>query len=138
MAILAKRCFVPRANQSRQRSFPSGWETSLVAPWGHSWAFQWDNWTVLEGSTRKSLITQARKITKKLGVIKVQVHPGQVTTARPVGTRMGKGKGKPHSTRTWLCRGASLLLFRGPQPAGWSTLSKRSPRGAAKLIPLGW
>lgn len=138
MAGLLKRGFVPRAGQLRRGSYPISWETSLVSVWGHAWALQWTQWTVMEGSTRKSLIAQARKLTKKLGSTRVVIHPGKITTSRPVGTRMGKGKGKVHSTRGWLPAGGSLLLFRGPRPGGWSTLVKRSPRGAAQLNSLGW
>lgn len=115
-----------------------GWETSLVQPWRQHWSLTWSAWTVLTGQTRTSLIRTARKLTKKVGPAVVIVSPGLPTTLRPVGTRIGKGKGKIDSTRGWLPRGGTFLHHRGNFPGGWEVLRKRSPRGAARILSRGW
>jgi len=135
---LLKRGFVPRPGGLRARGVPLGWETSLVQPWGLYWGLTWKGWTSLEGATRVSLIRTTRKLTKKLGTTTVMVHPGAPVTARPVGTRMGKGKGKVWTSRGWLTRGAQLLHLRGGWLPGWGVLSKRTPRGVAQVLPRGW
>jgi len=135
---LLKAGFVPRPNQIRVISLSMGWETSLLSPWKIMWNLTWSKWTPLEGSTRRALISSARKTAKKMGTTRVAHPPGRVVTSRPVGTRMGKGKGKPLSTRGWLPRGSVFLSFRGLTPPPWGYLSKRSPRGTTLVKPIGW
>lgn len=98
----------------------------------------WAQHTILRGNTRKSLVTQARKFTKKSGSLQVVPHPGKVVTSKPLGTRMGKGKGKPSgNTRGWLPEGGILVRFRGVNPTPkWNTLTKRTPRNSSVFVTL--
>lgn len=68
----------------------------------------------------------ARKVTKKKAHWTTGFAPGGVVTAKPVGTRMGKGKGKPAGHRRWFPRGGHLGILTGRLPLRLSVLGRRT------------
>ena len=106
-----------------------GWDTSLVGPFG-AWQVRAARWASLEDPQRTALVRLGRKLAKKKHHLRVVVHPGGVTTAKPVGTRMGGGKGRPRGRRTWLARGQPLFDLTGPVgfPPGRSGLALQGGR----------
>ena len=131
------RKFVPHPGPQRQKSHPTGWETSLVGWSGLTWTAQTLRWSALENPTRNALVKVARRTTRKTGSLTLGIHPGEVQTSRPLGTRMGKGKGRPAGCRRWTPRGERWLFFRGSRPTGWGVLPGRTP-GGLKVDRLFW
>jgi len=120
------RGFVPRSGPARVVT-PWGWETSLTGWSGRGATLVATRPGVLPGAARAALVKTSRKIAKKVARVTVRVDPGPVVTSRPVGTRMGKGKGKPGGTRRWVPRGTTLVGWS--RPVGVAVLAGRSPLG---------
>jgi len=127
---VADRGFVPRGGRPAAIT-RLGWSDSLVG-----WSDGYHRYVAtraanLGDTQRGALVRTARKLAKKS--VRVARTVGPVRTARPVGTRMGKGKGKPAGHRGWTPRG--VTLFEVTAPAGVArrcgVLTKRS---AARIV----
>ena len=130
---MVKRGFVPRGGRP-PRPPRRGWADRLVG-----WTDHHHRWVArvaanLDDTQRGAVVRTARKLAKKS--VRVARAAGPVRTARPVGTRMGKGKGKPAGHRGWTPRG--VTLFEVTAPAGVArrcgVLTKRS---AARIVQTG-
>lgn len=73
---------------------------------------------------RAAFVKLARRLTRKVARLTVVAGPGRPWSTKPVGTRMGKGKGKPTGRVAWLPRGAALVEVVA------------HPTAAARLRPL--
>lgn len=94
----------------------------------------------MEGSQRRAAAAAARKFTKKTARVTLAGHPGGVVTGRSVGTRMGKGKGKPRDVRKWYPAGGVThrVTTVGPElPRGVNLLGSRTS-GRVTTLPAGW
>ena len=96
-------------------------------------------WSALGDPQRRAQTVLARKVAKRTATVTVRVHPGGVVTGRPVGTRMGKGKGKPVGHRRWVPRGGVTHLVVTP-PGGLPGLAGLTPRssGRVTVVPTRW
>jgi len=105
---------------------PVSWETSLFQ-WGLTrWTLTSTVWSAMTDPQARAVAAFARKVTKKKAHWMTAFAPGGVTTAKPVGTRMGKGKGKAAGHRRWLARGSHLGVLTGRLPLRLSVLGGRT------------
>ena len=100
-----------------------GWHLTATAPTGVT--------TPRRGATLKG----ARRLTKKAGRLTVVAGRGRPWSTKPVGTRMGKGKGKTADHRGWIPRGGAHLRWVG-RPGRLAPLTRRCP--GVRITPLGW
>ena len=138
MRRAGKAGFVPRPGPTRVGSARLGWETSLGGWTRLGWTYRFAGWTPLGGSTRAALLRVATRAVRRAGRVTLRTHPGETQTGRPVGTRMGKGKGKPRGHLRWFPRGAPLVDLRGPRPPGWGVLPGRTPGGGGRVLRSFW
>lgn len=118
--------FVPRPSARRVVGVPLSWETSLLGWSATAWWLTATVWAAVEDPQRKAITSFARKTVKKQAHWTTRTGPGGVVTNKPVGTRMGKGKGKPQGHRTWWCIGTPVGVITGKFPARLGVLYKRS------------
>ncbi len=117
------RGFVPRAGRPTGRAV-WGWEVALTGWTRREVDLVATVPAALEDPARTALLKTARRLAKRICPVRVAVGRGPVRTARPNGTRMGKGKGKFAGHRGWTPRGVTLL--EGGRVPGWTVLTGRS------------
>lgn len=102
------------------------------------WALLAGEPTRLAQPTRAALVKLARRVTRKVAGLTVVAGPGRPWSTKPVGTRMGKGKGKTTARVGWLPRGGSALaVAASPTVAG--RLRRITRRGGAwRVTPTWW
>ena len=137
MRRTGKAGFVPRPGPTRVGSARLGWETSLGGWTSLGWTYRVGGWSALAGPTRTALTRVATRAVRRAGRVTLRTHPGAPQTGRPVGTRMGKGKGKPRGWLRWLPRGGALFSLRGVRPPGWGILPGRTP-GGGRTVRAFW
>lgn len=122
------RGFVPRAGRAAR---PTRWDWAVaLAGWTHrDWQVTAARAAGVADRARRGTTRTARRVAKRAG-LRVGGHPGAPVTARPVGTRMGKGKGKLAGHRRWTPRGDVLFEVATPAAArGLAVLAGRAPTG---------
>jgi hypothetical protein len=133
--VTPDRGFVPRAGRRTTRAV-WGWDVALAGWTGRATRWVATRAGALTGSERTAHVRTARRVTKRVGRVRVARSVGSVVTGRPVGTRMGKGKGKPVGHRGWTPAGATLLEVVGPS-RGLAVLAGRSS-GRAVRVTVRW
>lgn len=115
MTRRTSRGFVPRAGAATATS-TWGWDVALAGWSGSGGVELVAVRAAATVETERSALTRAvRRFAKRAARVRVARSPGPVRTERPVGTRMGKGKGKPAGHRGWTPRGAVLFDLAGPR-----------------------
>ena len=130
---MAKRGFVPRGGRPVDH-VGLGWADSLVGWSGRYHRYVTTRAANLSDTQRGAIVRTSRKLAKKS--IRVARSAGPVRTARPVGTRRGKGKGKPAGHRGWTPAGVTLFEVTAPTGVArrCGVLTKRS---AARVVFTG-
>lgn len=127
-----ERGFVPRGGRRTAR-VTWGWDVALAGWTRRDTSVVVTRASALEDPQRGALVRAARRVTKRVGHLRVARSAGPVVTARPVGTRMGKGKGKPVGHRGWTPRGAALFEVTGGS-RGLTLLAGRSSGRVTRVV----
>jgi ribosomal protein L16/L10AE len=129
--VTLDRGFVPRAGRRVTRAV-WGWDVALAGWTRTATDLVATRAAALEDPQRAALVKTARRLAKRISPCRVAAGRGPVRTARPNGTRMGKGKGKPAGHRGWTPRG--VTLFEGGRVPGWSVLTGRSAARVTRRV----
>lgn len=106
----ARRLYVPKPSRSRH-TYTWGWETGLTGWSGLDWEIVATQQSRLLSGERSAWAKTVRKLVKKKANLQLNVHRNHVLTGRPVGIRMGKGKGKGRDHCCWVRPGTSIAIL---------------------------
>lgn len=130
--------FRPRGGSSTRPRWVT-WKEALPHGYGRTgWALTATASTRLTTSARGILVKLGRRLTRKVARLTVTAPVGRPWSTKPVGTRMGKGKGKTADRIGWLPQGATALMVVA-HPVAAARLRPLTRRdGRWRLISTWW